>query len=371
MTVELVFAEQIAAPASEGSLGDQTGATLDRLEERLGRDGLGLEDLLRLRMFVAEMGESAAIEEALQTRLGSELPAVSIIELPASSHPSGGSVSLDAVVAPEAGKHRRLAPGATRLGAWVFLGAIAAIEPRALFRCMEERLREQGAQLRDVVRLGSWLTFPMRDYGPFGAVRRELVASAGLLPASAGVQVGRVGLAGERLACEAIAYAPEGRSTHEPHVCAEQSSSSSPELSPHPISRLADFYLDARAAGGYVFTSGEVPDGRGPPGEQAHEVYERLRVHLAAHGAGPADVLQQTVFVRAARDGESPGDGDVAVTEAERAFYGAPAPPTTLLPVADLGFVPGCAVEIELVARIAGSRGDERNPAGKQPVDAR
>ncbi len=130
-----------------------------------------------------------------------------------------------------------------------------------------------------------------------------------------------------------------------------------------------------------MFTSGEVPDGRGSPAEQAHEIYERLRAHLAAHGATPADVLQQTVFVRASEDGRDSittgasfgsssddDDGTAAeaiATEAARAFYGVEAalPPTTVLPVADFGFQPGCTVEIELVARATagdGRAGDAR-----------
>jgi enamine deaminase RidA (YjgF/YER057c/UK114 family) len=163
------------------------------------------------------------------------------------------------------------------------------------------------------------------------------------MPASAGVQVARVGAGEELLSLEAIAFAPEDRAEN-----------ARGDGSPPQPSRLARFYADARAAGGYVFTSGEVPDGRGSVRAQAREVYERLRSHLAAHRASPADVIHQTVFVRRA------GDGD-AVAEAGRVFFGADTlPPTTLLSVADIGFHPGCGVEIQLVASADGRRADAR-----------
>ena len=308
-----------------------------------------MEDLLRLRLFVDDLGELPAIEAAIEAHVGPQRPAVSVVEMPAAATEPGAAMTLDAVAAPEARARRRLGPQSARLGPWVFLGAVAAADPRTLFAHMEEQLREQGARLRDVVKVEGWLTFPMSDYRPLGETRSALVGEAGLLPASAAVQVGRVGSDGERLAFEAIAFVPEDRGN---------------EARSEGTSRLADFYLDARAVGGYVFTSGEVPDGRGSPAEQAREVYERLRTHLAAHGATPADVLQQTVFVRDPEDDENSeaiADGAV-VTEAARAFYGTNAtlPPTTLLPVADFGFRPGCAVEIELVAASDVRRADGR-----------
>jgi enamine deaminase RidA (YjgF/YER057c/UK114 family) len=357
------------------------------LETILAARGLGSADLLRLRLFVADLNDRAEIERALDTRLGPQRPAVSVIELPTGSLPRDVAVSLDAVAADggraRRGQRRQLAPYSARVGPWVFVGAVTApppslprrehalseppdpdTEPRALFAHMQALLREQGAELRDVVRVGSWLTFPMRDYGPFARVRTALVAEAGLLPASAGVQVGRVGLAGQRLACEAVAFAPEDRADRIGAPPAADRTDAPPAARPTNIpsaadrgdappaerrrSRLADFYVDARAAGGYVFTSGEVPDGRGSVRAQAAEVYERLGSHLAAHGARAADVVQQTVFVRHAADGE-------AVLAAGRVLYGAhPPPPATLIAVADLGFCPGCDVEIELVASAGG-----------------
>jgi enamine deaminase RidA (YjgF/YER057c/UK114 family) len=366
--VELLFTGQIAPAAAliGGPAAKQADSALSRLERALGERGLALGDLLRLRLFVRDLDELPICEAAVEARLGSQRPAVSMVELPPHSLEPGVALTLDAVAAPEARARRRLSPHSVRLGPWVFLGAVTAPEPpsthpdfpreqpigeesRALFAHVEELLHARGARLCDVVKVGGWLTFPMSDYGPLAQTRSALVTEAGLLPASAAVQVGRVGRGGERLAFEAIACVPEDRGS---------------EARSEATSRLADFYLDARAAGGYVFTSGEVPDGRGSPGEQARETYEHLRAHLAAHGATPADVLQQTVFVRAAAGGkhseavgdDKEADGSIvtSVNEAAHAFYGAsaPLPPTTLLPVADFGFRPGCAVEIELVARI-------------------
>jgi enamine deaminase RidA (YjgF/YER057c/UK114 family) len=371
---ELVFTGQIAPERTSGmDVAAQAQSAFSRLTAALAGRGLVLDDLLRLRLFVRDLGELPALEEAVDAHVGSRRPAMSVVELPADPAERGVAVMLDAVATSNARVLRRLRPHSVRFGPWVFLSAVTAAEPRrdiprerrllhesrALFAHVEEQLREQGARLSDVVKVGGWLTFPMGDYGPLGETRSALVGEAGLLPASAAVQVGRVGRGSERLAFEAIAFVPEdcgrdaGGEDPDKHGGEDQRADEA-----HPareaISRLADFYVDARAAGEYVFTSGEVPDGRGSLAEQAREVYERLRAHLAAHGATPADVLQQTVFVRAAEDGkrsDAVADGAV-VSEAARAFYGASTslPPTTLLPVADFGFRPGCDVEVELVA---------------------
>jgi enamine deaminase RidA (YjgF/YER057c/UK114 family) len=385
MAGELRFIGQIAPDPPVGEeIVAQARSVLSRLTLALTDSGLALEDLLRLRLFVRDLGELPEIEAALDARLGSRRPALSIVELPGDSAEPGLALTLDALAAPGARDRRRLCPHGVRLGPWVLLGAVTAPEPRrdlprerrilqesrAVFLHIEESLRAQGARLRDVVMVGGWLTFPMRDYGPLGQTRSALVGRAGLLPASAAVQVARVGSSDELLAFEAIAYAPENRGGHagssespgEHGADDERTAAGRPTA--ETTSRLADFYVDARAAGGHVFTSGEVPDGRGSPAEQAREIYERLRAHLAAHGATPADVLQQTVFVRAAEEGghsDAVADGAV-VTEAARAFYGASTalPPTTLLPVADFGFRAGCAIEIELVAATDARRADGR-----------
>jgi enamine deaminase RidA (YjgF/YER057c/UK114 family) len=371
MAATFVFTEQIApGGASVGSpAAEQARSALSRLEGALGERGLALEDLLRLRLFVRDLDELPAVEAALDERMGSQRPAVSVVEPPPDSAEPGVALTLDAAAAPDAREHRRLGHNSVRLGPWVFVGATtppaggapSSSPPddpdsadsmtqrigegsRALFTYLEELLRAQGAALSDVVKVGGWLSFPMRYYAPLGRVRDALVDRAGLMPASAGVQVARVGAAGELLSLEALAFSPEEGAEH---CCAG-------ERAPAP-SRLARFYADARAAGGYVFTSGEVPDGRGSTRAQAREVYERLGSHLAAHGASPASVLQQTVFVRHARDG-------AAVAAAAREFYGADIPPpsTTLLPVADIGFHPGCDVEIELVAASDAPSADAR-----------
>ncbi len=352
MAAELRFIGQIAPDLAVGEdAAAQTRSALSRLTLALAERGLGLDDLLRLRLFVRDLGELPEIEGALDAHIGTERPAITVVELPGDPTASGVALGLDAVAAPGAREQRRVGPHGARFGPWVFLGATAAPDPRILFVEMEKRLGEQGAALGDIVKVEGWLTFPMGDYGPLGETRSALVRAAGLLPASAAAQVGRVGNGDERLAFEAIAFVPEDRD--------------SGEARHEATSRLADFYVDARAAGGYVFTSGEVPDGRGSPAEQTREVYERLRAHLAEHGATPADVLQQTVFVRAGEDGEhsdAAADGAVVVA-ASRAFYGANTttlPPTTVLAVADFGFRPGCAVEIELIAAHDGRSADAR-----------
>jgi enamine deaminase RidA (YjgF/YER057c/UK114 family) len=391
---ELLFTGQIAPDRTSGEdVAAQARSVFSRLTVALAERGLSLEDLLRLRLFVGDLGELPAIERVLSSCGPAEWPAVSVVELPAGSTP-GVAVTLDAVAASGARERRHVVrlsepdgrearpelggqPRSVRLGPWVFLGATTASsarapspsppdrpdvtdpatrrvgeESRAVFAGIEELLRAQGAELRDVVSVGGWLTFPMRDYGPLGDVREALVAEADLFPASAAVQVGRVWPDGALLAFEAIAFAPE-----DPVERERWRAASLPAPSP-----LAPYYASARSAGGYVFTCGEVPTDtahqhRPAAAEtQAEEVYERLRLHLAAHGAIPANVLHQTVFVRRPRDHS-------AVADAARAFLGADTPllpSTTQLTVADIGFHPGCDVEIELIAAADGRRADAR-----------
>ena len=405
MAAELLFIGQIVPdPTIGGDVAAQARSALARLTVALTERGLILHDLLRLRLFVRDLCELSVIEGALTDGKTAEWPAVSVVELPAGSAP-GGALTLDAVAAPGARERRRIAlqvgtdgrgepggldgpPRSARLGPWVLVGAVAASTgsapqspaappatpsstaphgqqgadatalligagARGMFGHIEQLLRVQGAELRDVVHVGGWLTFPVRlsDYRPLGDVRAALLAEAGLFPASAAVQVGRVQPGGALLAFEVIAYAPERPTERE-----RWHATTLPPPSP-----LASYYAGARGAGGYVFTCGEVPTGTtdpdhpAPVAAQAREVYERLGSHLAAQGASPAGVLQQTVFVRHVRDGE-------AVAEAAREFYGAeaPPPPTTLLPVADIGFHRGCDVEIELIAAQDGRSANAR-----------
>jgi enamine deaminase RidA (YjgF/YER057c/UK114 family) len=390
---QLVFLGQLSAGGAKsephatdahGSVAEQIHVLLWRLGATLVEHELTFDDLLRLRLFVGDMDELPAIAQAMSLE-EVQWPAVSVIELPAPGRGERAVLTLDAVAAPGAHAQRRLRHAAAldqsgnssemtvfhrsaRFGPWVFLSAISAVnggrpsahrrspphiaprrvheESRMSFARMEELLREQDAELRDVVKVGGWLTFPIRrpDYQPLGDVRDALVAEAGLFPASAAIQVGRVNADGALLAFEAIAFAPEDPVERERWRAA----------SLPPPSPLAPYYASARSAGSYVFTCGEVPTGTSgadrpaPVETQAGEVYERLGADLAAHGASSANVLHQTVFVRHLRDRD-------AVADAARAFFGNDVqPPTTLLAAADIGFHSGCDVEIELVAAADG-----------------
>lgn len=395
MAAELLFIRQIAPDRTSGEdVAAQARSVSSQLITALAEHGLVPEDLLRLRLFVRDLDDLSTIERAVDRDGTTEWPAVSVVELPADSSP-GAALTLDAVAALGAHEQRQVmcapAPGtrevrgglgspprSVRLGPWVFVGAIAAStgrevaslapgaqgaansvtrrigeESRAVFTHMAELLRIQGAELRDVVSVGGWLTFPVRrsDYQPLGEVRRALLTEAGLFPASAAVQVGRVQPDGALLAFEAIAFAPEDPAEHE-----RWRAVALPAPSP-----LAPYYASARSAGGHVFTCGEVPTGTvdlsrpAAVTTQAAEVYERLGADLAAHGASPADVLHQTAFVRHSHDRD-------AIADAGRAFFGENAllPPTTLLTATDIGFHPGCDVEIEMVAAADGRSADAR-----------
>jgi enamine deaminase RidA (YjgF/YER057c/UK114 family) len=257
-------------------------------------------------------------------------PALTVVQAP-----TGERRAVDAIAAPEAGGRRIVTDGAVRLGEWVFVGALcgegADIERQAhsVFKRIQATLAEAGAQLRDVVKVGGWLTFPMADYEPLGRVRSELVQH-GLLPASAAVQVQAPCTGGDGsklLAFEAVAF------TGKAHR-------------PGGASRLAPYYATARSAGGYVFTCGEIARKPGPVEAQLRDVYEQLEAHLSEHGSALGDALAQTLYVRSGHDLRE-------VAREARTLLAPAQPCTTVLPAADMGFRTGVEVEIELVTSIS------------------
>jgi 2-iminobutanoate/2-iminopropanoate deaminase len=327
---------------------------LARVRAALTGRGLRLDDLLRLRVFAADRSEAIEIERQLGQMLPRHRwPAVTIVELPSAA---GSARAVDAIAAAHAHEQRAAiggeeapgtvsGPAAVRFGPWIFVGSLTGASPRELqlgeriehearqlFARMERLLRVAGAELRDVVKVGGWLTFPMGEYAPLGRVREELLDRCGLLPASSAVQVQLARQQDQEplLAFEAIAFAPEGQPRRYP-----------PRARASP---LAPYYATARCAGGYVFTCGEIPSAPAPLAEQVGDVYEQLRHHLAEQGATLRDVIHQTVFVRRSEDIR-------VVDRAMRALLDLTVPPTTALSAADMGFRTGTDVEIELVAQ--------------------
>jgi enamine deaminase RidA (YjgF/YER057c/UK114 family) len=337
---------------------------VEQLCSGLTRRGLEIDDLLRLRLFACHRAELLAMVHELERLLPrSQWPALSAVELAA-----GGCAapSLDAIAAPLAHETRLAvgvpgAPQAMRFGPWLFVGAVAACSPpgpglpedieaqsRELFARIEQLLRAGGAELRDVVKVGGWLSFSMSDYQPLGNVRSELLQRSGLLPASAAVQTGPtfdqaaeeegIGPAGVAplLSFEAIAFVPPPSLPSEP---------SRQELPPAVPSPLARYYASARRAGDHVFTCGEIPRKPAPVEQEVRDVCEQLHVHLAEHGALPQDVVQQTAFVRHPED--------VRTVEHELAAWrGTCDVATTVVPVLDMGFRAGVNVEVEMVATL-------------------
>lgn len=345
---------------------------VEQLPGELARRELGLEDLLRLRLFAADRADLVAMVGELDRLLPRpQWPALSVVEL-AADH--AASPALDAIAATRAHQtriavhtdtrlapvHAREAPEAMRFGPWLFVGSISAssspgfslperieAQSRELFRRIELLLRAGGTELRHVVKVGGWLSFSMADYAPLGNVRGELLERAGLLPASAAVQAGPIfELAAEEqavdsnpvaplLSFEAIAFVPHRMPSEPPR----------PELAPAVPSPLAPYYASARRAGDYVFTCGEIPRKSAPVDEEVRDVCEQLHVHLAEHGALPQDVVQQTVFVRHSED--------TPIVERElAAWLRTDRVATTVVPAIDMGFRPGVNVEVEMVAAI-------------------
>ena len=114
---------------------------------------------------------------------------------------------------------------------------------------------------------------------------------------------------------------------------------------PEPLSH----YTDAVRAGDLLFVSGIVPvdeAGQLVGGEdvvaQATQVFESLRLVLAAAGAGPADVVKVTVFL-------TDVDDRPLINPVRQAFFGEARPASTLVEISRLA-VPGAKIEVEAVA---------------------
>lgn len=137
-----------------------------------------------------------------------------------------------------------------------------------------------------------------------------------------------------------------------------------------PLHGISESYVGAIEVGPLVFGAGEVPvdtaarrvvtqpgDDALHPGAafglvapqaaaavQAAYIYGLIGETLAAHGLGPADVLQQTLYLADVTD-----QGVVEV--AARAFFGAAGPPpTAIAPILGASPFPQTRIEIEFIA---------------------
>lgn len=378
---------------------------IEQLACELARRGLGMDRLLRLRLFAEGPAAGAHMERQLERLLPREhWPALSLVLV---QHSGLGAHAVDAIAACTGGAADErpvvLEPGlVVRHGPWVFLGALSGhsetrgslperirSESLAVFWQMRAALEQADATLSDVIKVGGWLGFPMSDYEPLGMVRTELLAHSSLFPASAAAQVGGgavrggavrggavmqgVDGGGPLVAFEAVAFtgAKEGGG----HAAGGTSGAGEGSSGIPTAPALAPYYATARSASGYVFTCGEIPraqaaggrertgrrertDGREraggperaggggqvgkPVSAQVDDIYEQLSAHIAAHGASLHSVLHQTVYLR--RWEEMP-------VVRERMGVWVDRTPTTFILAADIGFREGVDVEIELVAR--------------------
>lgn len=119
-----------------------------------------------------------------------------------------------------------------------------------------------------------------------------------------------------------------------------------PEQLPEPVSH----YTDAVVANGWIWVSGMLAlDAAGSliGGDdvtaQAERVHENIGAVLAKAGAGFADIVKVTVYLRRIQD-------RAAVNTVRRRFFGDSRPASTLVEVSAF-VVPDALVEIDAVAR--------------------
>jgi len=116
-------------------------------------------------------------------------------------------------------------------------------------------------------------------------------------------------------------------------------------INPPGLSTPAGYTHVVTATGGkVVFVSGQV-SGEGDLATQARQVYENLRIALAAAGATFADVVKQTTYVV----GFKPEDRAV-IGEVRRQYLPADRPPASTLVGVQALAAPQYLIEVEAIA---------------------
>jgi reactive intermediate/imine deaminase len=111
-------------------------------------------------------------------------------------------------------------------------------------------------------------------------------------------------------------------------------------------------YTDAVRWGNLLFVSGVSPLDRDmnvvsdDVGVQARKVFENMAEVLAAAGAGFADVLKVTVFLKDVND-------RIPVNAVRKEFFGVHKPASTLVGIADFT-IPGMKLEVEAIVGLPG-----------------
>ena len=121
------------------------------------------------------------------------------------------------------------------------------------------------------------------------------------------------------------------------------------------LSEPLSHYTDAVRFGDILYISGVAPldqagklVGDGDVVAQARQVFENLKLILAAAGADFGDILKVTVFLTDVRD-------RVKVNPVRQQYFGATRPASTLIGVNELA-IAGMKIEIEAVAGLRQAR---------------
>ena len=86
------------SPAEGGDMAAQTEATIDRIEEVLKAEGGGLDDVVKVTVYVTELDNIREIHEVRFRRWGDKLPASTLVEVSALVRPSL-KIEIDAIAA--------------------------------------------------------------------------------------------------------------------------------------------------------------------------------------------------------------------------------------------------------------------------------
>jgi enamine deaminase RidA (YjgF/YER057c/UK114 family) len=384
----------------------QTWQVYRNLASILSSQGLGLDDVVKQRIFLVDPEETAAIEQQMLTFFPQDKPATTIVGMaPGDVDPDihlqvelvallPGPLGKETVRVPELEPLTRPYPQGVKVGQLLFLSGFTGIHPESgrlvthwrdlgddareattgavasdgtnaaleaqmwtVYRHFARVLETQGAGLRHILRKNAFYRATMKEAAARNLTKEKLFPALGDAPPVTAFGVKNLSSNPDvRMVADAIALLP-GSSHKEVDVVPERTVGAYPMWAKGASLWLNSGEIPVHHAGGrpvqgfadldspYRFLgAGRIHRG-GRTLAQACRIYESLHEMLAKGGSAFSRVVWQHVYMR--RPSEYP-----LVERAAVAAYSGQVPPTTLVAVDDIGPFPELDVEIELIATV-------------------
>ncbi|MFQ5879331.1 MAG: Rid family hydrolase [Dehalococcoidia bacterium] len=384
----------------------QTWRLLQNLKDILSLQGSSLDSIVRMRIFLADMRDRAAVEQVILQFMPDERPATTIVCATNAGADDEIAVQVDAIALAAESRLRRESisvaaldrlaapfPLASKAGQFVFTTPLPGVNPETgqpvnrlaelvpedrelaprpadarqealmaqdltIYSHLRRVLEAQGGSLESIIHHNTWLRIPMRQFGTLARVRSNLFSRRRVVAAATSFPMAGVRREEALFEWEVQALLPpRSPSDFRKEV----------HLEPHGLTR---YNAPAVKAGPFLFTAGEVPiDTTIPrlldsfadlpppvrlfPYGRVHKVppimaqtwyiYHLLSSYLQAYRTSLAKVVHQTVYI--VNPAAYP-----AVERIATLFYGAKLPPTTLVPILGASPYPNAEIEIEVIA---------------------